>query len=200
MSKQSKETEAYKIALAEFKKKAKKADKYLRELERFSRYEEFESILNYAYRTAQRDIEAWTPPGVKHDKPRFQRDIPTDTRTLQAKIRDIERFLNKPTAKISGIKKIYIKRTQTINKKYGTNFTWQSLASYFDSGMNEKLEGYGSKTVLKALGVIQKNKEEVLDILKEKTANTIQVDDAKVNYTIKEILKEQGLKLEDILN
>ena len=201
MSKQSKQTAKYKEALKTYNKLAKKADRRMRELERFSRYPEFKSILNYAYRMAKRDIQAWTPPGAKSDqKPRWQRNTPMDTRSLQAKIKDIEKFLRKPTSTMTGTKKIYMKRTETINKKYGTDFTWQSLADYFETGMAEKGENYGSKTMLKAIGVIQKNKEEVLKSLKEKTEITITVPSMKVDYTIKELLKNQGLELEQLLN
>ena len=214
MSKQSKQTAKYKEALKTYNKLAKKADRRMRELERFSRYPEFKSILNYAYRSAVRDISAWTPPAQKTEiyqydkdtvisapkKPRWQRNTPMDTRSLLAKIKDIEKFLRKPTSTMTGTKKIYMKRTETINKKYGTEFTWQSLADYFETGMAEKGESYGSKTMLKAIGVIQKNKDEVLKALKEKTEITLTVPSMKVDYTIKELLKNQGLELEQLLN
>ena len=42
----------YESYLKEYNKLAKKADRRMRELERFSRDPKFESILNYAYRQA----------------------------------------------------------------------------------------------------------------------------------------------------
>ena len=200
MSKQSKTTDKYQEALKTYNKLAKKADRRMRELERFSRYPEFKSILNYAYASAAHDIQAWTPPGQKQKSPRWQRNTPLDTRSLLAKIKDIEKFLRKPTSTMTGTKNIYIKRTETINRKYGTEFTWQSLADYFETGMAEKGESYGSKTMLKAIGVIQKNKDEVLKALKEKTEITMTIPSMKVENTVKELLKNQGLDIEQLLN
>lgn len=201
MSKQSKETELYKKELARYNKLAKKADRMMRELERWSRQPEFESILNYAYRSAKRDIESWTPPSKKEKLPRWQRNAPADTRTLQAKIKDIEKFIHKDTSTMSGVRRIYIKRTDTINKKYGTNFTWQQLADYFETGFAEKAgDKYGSKTALIAIGVLQKSKKAALDIIKNKSENNIQVKGVKVREAVKDMLAESGLDLEKLLN
>lgn len=201
MAKQKNQTSLYEKELARYNKLAKKADRRMRELERFSRYEEFESVLNYAYRTAKRDIESWTPPEGKERAPRWQRNVPADTRTLQAKIRDIEKFLSKKTSTITGVKEVYIKRTNTINKKYGTDFTWQQLANYFESGFAEKAnDKYGSKTALKAMGVLQANKQKALDIIAKKSENNIQVSGKKVRDTVNDMLADNGLNLEQLLN
>ena len=200
MPKQKNQTSLYEKELARYNKLAKKADRRMRELERLSRYKEFEPVLNYAYRTAKRDIESWTPPEGKDRSPRWQRNAPADTRTLQAKIRDIEKFLSKKTSTITGVKEVYIKRTNTINKKYGTDFTWEQLANYFESGFAEKSnDKYGSKTVLKAIGVIQKNKKDALDIIKNQAENNIQVSGKKVKDTVKTMLSENGVELMELL-
>lgn len=201
MSKQSRKTSTYQRELEYYNKIAKKADRRLRELERFSRYDEYKSILNYAYRTAVRDIESWTPPSTKQKAPRWQRNTPTDTRTLKAKIADIEKFLKKKTGTVTGVKQVYIKRADTINKKYGTNFTWQQLANYFETGLAEKTsDKYGSKTMLKAIGVMQKSKDEVIDIIKNKSENHLQVSNIAVKNTVNSLLKEYGTDIESILN
>lgn len=200
MSKQKNQTELYKKELERYNKLAKKADRRMRELERFSRYEEFKPVLNYAYRIAKRDIESWTPPEDKDRSPRWQRNAPADTRTLQAKIKDIEKFLSKKTSTITGVKKIYIKRTNTINKKYGTDFTWQQLADYFESGFAEKSnDKFGSKTVLKSIGIIQKEKDKAIKIIKEGAENNIQVSGKKVKDTVDTLLKENGVELSELL-
>lgn len=187
--------------LKEYNRLAKKADRMMRELERFSRYDEFKSILNYAYRQAKHDIEKWTPPEQKDRAPRWQRNAPLDTNTLKAKIKDIEKFINKPTSTMTGTKKIYMKRTNTINKRYGTNFTWQQLATYFESSLPEKSsDKYGSKTVLIAIGEIQHNKKEVLDAIKNSTEAHIQVDDVSVQQAVDGILSEYGYELKDLLD
>ena len=190
----------YQVYLKEYNKLAKKADRRMRELERFSRYPEYESILNYAYRTAAKDIQKWTPPGDQSKAPRWQRAAPADTNTLKAKIKDIEKFLRKPTSTMTGVKKIYMKRTDTINRKYGTNFTWQSLANYFESGVAEKGGSqYGSKTFLKAIGTIQKQPAEVLDKIKKGEEAHIQVKNAAVRNAIESMLADNGLNITDLL-
>ena len=202
MAKQKNDTELRQEYLKEYNRLAKKADRRMRELERFSRYKEFEGILNYAYRGAKKAIAKYTPPGYEDKQPRWQRNAPLDTRTLQAKIKDIENFLNKPTSTVTGTIKIYKKRTATINKKYGTKFTWQQLANYFETGgLSEKgSDKYGSKTLLKSIGEIQANKKQALDIIEGKTQDHIQIDDIKVEYTVNELLKGYGKDLKSILN
>ena len=202
MSKQSKETENYKKYLKEYNKLAKKADRRMRELERFSRYPEFENILNYAYRTAVKTIEKnWTPPGQKEKAPRWQRNAPADTRTLKAKIKDIENFLGRKTSTVTGVKDVYKKRADKINEKYGTNFTWQELANYFDTGFADKTnDKYGSKTVLVAIGEIQKNKDEVVKALQEKVPVHIQVDNISVQSTVNNFLRYYKKDIAAILN
>lgn len=204
----------YESYLKEYNKLAKKADRRMRELERFSRDPKFKSLLNYAYKTAVRDIAAWTPPGKRNtlyqldkdtlinapSKPRWQRDTPFDTNSLKAKIKDIEKFLKKPTSTMTGTVKIYKKRTDTINKRYGTKFTWEQLADYFETGLADKAsDKYGSKTVLTAIGVIQKNKTEVLNKIKEKSEAHIQVKNVAVEKAVNGMLSEYGLELQDIL-
>lgn len=187
--------------VAKYNKLAKKADRRMRELERFSRYEEFENILNYAYRNAAKDIEAWTPPGSKDKKPRWQRNMPMDTRSLKAKIKDIENFLSKKTSTVTGVTEIYKKRAETINQRYGTNFTWQQLANYFETGFADRTsDKYGSKTVLRALGEIQHKKEEVVKALEDKTPLHIQVDNITVEDVTNKFLRYYKKDLSKILN
>lgn len=188
--------------VAQYNKLAKKADRRMRQLERFSRYDEFKNILNYAYRNAAKAIEReWTPPGSTEKSPRWQRNLPMDTRSLKAKIKDIENFLDKKTSTVTGVISVYKKRADTINRKYGTKFTWQELANYFDTGFAEKTnDKYGSKTVLVAIGVIQKNKDEVVQALEEKTPMHIQVDDIAVQQTVNNFLHYYKKDLSNILN
>lgn len=187
--------------VAQYNKLAKKADRRMRQLERFSRYEEFDKILNYAYRVAEKNIEAWTPPGSKEKLPRWQRNMPMDTRSMKAKIKDIENFLSKKTSTVTGVIGVYKKRAETINKKYGTNFTWQQLANYFDTGFAEKTnDKYGSKTVLVAIGQIQNQKEEVVKSLEEKVPVHLQVDDIAVQQTVNNFLHYYKKDISKILN
>lgn len=202
MAKQYKETAEYLSNLKQYKKLAKKADRRMRELERFSRYDEFKSILDYSYKNAVRDINTWTPPGGKKKKPRWDRNIPADTRSLKAKIKDIEKFLSKPTSTITGIKKIYIKRTETINKKFGTNFTWQELAKFFEEGglADKTFNKYGSKTTLTSIGKIQASADNITEKIKSGASINIVVDNIAIDSTINSLLSEHGKELAELIN
>lgn len=205
----------YEDYLKEYNKLAKKADRRMRELERFSRDPRLESILNYAYRTAVKDISTWTPPDKRTElyqydrdtvlygpaKARWQRNTPMDTNSLKAKIKDIEKFLSKPTSTVTGVIKIYKKRTDTINRKYGTHFTWEQLADYFETGIADKTnDKYGSKTALLAIGEIQKNKKDVLEAIQKNAVAHIQVKNVAVQHAVDGMLSDHNLNLADILN
>lgn len=200
--KQYRETSTYLKELKRYNALAKKADRYMRNLEKLAEQPGYKNVKKYAYAKAEKMIEGWTPPGSKNKAPRWQRNAPADTRTLKAKIKDIESFIQMPTATKRGIDRIYKKRADTINKKYGTSFTWQELAEFFDSGMPDKtFDKYGSKTILIAIGKIQHNRDEVVDKLKNHEPVHLKIDDnEKVNYTTKNLLQYYKKDLNKILN
>lgn len=202
MSKQSKDTILHRKYLKEYNKLAKKADRRMRELERFSRWEGFENIKEYAYKSAAKMIEKWTPPGSKNENPRWQRNEPLDTRSLKAKIKDIETFLSMKSSTITGIKDIYKKRAETLNKRYGTDFTWQNLAAFYEGGglADQTFDKYGSKTVLVAYGKIQRKKKVALQLIQDFNDKHERVSrNAVIEETVNEMLKGYGLELETLL-
>lgn len=145
----------YAIAYAEYRQKAKRADQQLVRLEATAREKHFEGVLEFAYKGAIRDIKSWGG-----DK-RFNTAPPTKLTELEAKIADIDKFLSKPTATKSGIKKIYKKRADTFNKKYGkefgVKFTWEDIANYYEDtkGQREAIK-LASKTEVRVLAVMKK--------------------------------------------
>lgn len=197
--KQYKETYEYLKLVNEYNKLAKKADRRMRELEELAKQKDFKNVKKYAYLRAKKDIKAWTPPGQGRKKPRWQRNIPFDTKSLKAKIKDIKHFLDSPTSTKRGIIKVYKNRTDAINKKYHTKFTWQTLASYFNTGLYDKTEGYGSKTVLMAMANIQANKKKVLVDLKNHEVTDLKVEDEKIDQTIEKLLSGYGKELKKVL-
>lgn len=197
--KQYKESANYLTLLSKYNKLAKKADRRMRNLEKLSQEQGFQNVTKYAYARAKRDIEAWTPPGTKDKLPRWQRNAPADTRTLKAKMKDIESFLKAPTSTKRGILDVYKKRVDTINKRYGTSFTWQDLAEYFDTGLKDKTDKYGSKTVLLAIGRIQKSKEKVLeDFMNHKPTSMKIADETYTDASGKEV--KYGTAVEQRVN
>lgn len=146
-------SEKYDQLLKEYNLLAMRADKRLQRLEQHSKDKHFEHILDYAYSKAMHDIHSWS--GAQGT--RFLTKPPANTQQLQAKIADIKEFLESKTSTKSGVKATYIERAKTTNKNWGTNFTWQDLATFWESEDAKKLASdYGSKTLIKALGIIKK--------------------------------------------
>ena len=204
MGKQQNETIMYRALLKKYNKLAKKADRRMRELERFSRYDEYKNILKYAYKKAAENIKKWTPPEKMYENrtPRWQRNVPFDTRSLKAKIKDIEEFLEMKSSTVTGVKKIYKNRAEALNKKYKTSFTWEELAHFFEDGglADRAFDKYGSATVLLAYGKIQNNKEMALkQIEKFNKDHQVTDDDKATQKAIKGMLSEYGPQVQELL-
>lgn len=142
-----------------YRRLAKAADQRLVRLEKLAEEPGFSAVKKYAYARAMRDIESY---GGEGDKLRFNTKPPEVRQLFNEKIMDMRAFLSSPTSTKAGIIEVYKKRVETINKKYGTNYTWQKLADFFDSGDADRLfKDYGSKTVMMAIGKIQKTQEQI---------------------------------------
>lgn len=146
----------YVQAYVEYRQKAKKADQRLVRLEALSHEEHFEGVLEFAYKGAIRDIKSWGG-----DR-RFNTAPPVKLTELQAKISDIDKFM-KPgnTSTKSGILKIYKKRADTINKRYGkefgVEFTWEDIANYYEDKKSQReAVKLSSKTEIRALAVLKR--------------------------------------------
>lgn len=147
---------------------AKKADARLRALEGYSYDKYYKDIKRYAYAKAMEDIKVWSGGSAR----RFETNMPDETEAqrneIKAKMVDIQRFLDMPTSTKRGVTAIYKKRADTINERYGTNFTWQQLAKYYESGMADKLsKEYGSKTALQVIGNVNKFKGSAKKVLED---------------------------------
>lgn len=176
---------AYVAEYIEYKKLARKADNRLRAIERYSEQEYYKGIERYAYARAMRDIEIWSGSGKK----RFETKPPDTLQGIRAKINDIVNFLESPTSTKKGVTEIYIKRAESINKKFGTNLTWKELADYYTSKAHTK-EGskYGSDTELLvfATEISTVDVDALTEELRDKYAN--------VEY-VRKNLKKKGWKV-----
>ena len=200
--------------LKQYRTLAKRADQRLVRLEAARYKKGYENVLKYAYAKAQKDIRKWT------DAKRLQKKTPLrfntappktktggiDIRSLKEKIRTIERFLSsdtstiKPTKESKGIEQLYDDRTKSINEKYGTNFTWETLAKYYEDGTAEKLSSkYGSKTALRIIAQIQKKKKDVLRELKAVNNRRIKTDNPFLSKKVNEVLNEYGTSIEKLV-
>lgn len=135
---------------------AKSADQRLVRLEEYSKLKDFENVKKWAYAKAMTDIKKWS--GAEAN--RFNTKPPESKVQLLAKINDMKEFLESKTSTKKGIQQVFMKRANTVNKKFGTNFTWQNIGDFFESKMYAKLDSdYDSATIVEAFGVIQKAEE-----------------------------------------
>lgn len=179
----------------EYRRLAKRADQRLVRLEAYRHDKNFKTATQWAYAKAEKDIEKW---GGKN---RFNTKPPESKSQLEAKIADIKQFLESPTSTKAGITKVYKKRADTMNKKYGTNFTWENLAEYYNSGMAAKMDAQlGSKTALKMIGQAQKNKKDVISAIQEGSERNLKLAGSEnVNKKINKFLKDNGTDFSKLL-
>lgn len=142
----------------EYVKLAKRADQRLVRLERrFTAAPELEGM---AYKRAVFDIFKLTGIG---GVPRFNRSIPKDMKHLRRALKNVERFLGAVTSTWKGYtRKDVQKRVDTLNSKYNTNYSAEDLQRLGSSGLIDRFKDKGgSETGMKALGFVQRKKEEL---------------------------------------
>lgn len=145
----------------------------------------YEYAYKYAYRKA---IEAL--PG---DQIRFNATIPkAGTFEWRERVNAMRNFLSAPSSTKSGIKKTFINKAKTINEKYGTNFSGEELAEFFNKGDWDKLyRDYGSDTIFVAIGKIQ----QIDDKLKKGLDNVKDISSGPEDEAALQILRQRNLKL-----
>lgn len=198
--------ESYDSLRKEYVKKAKRADQQLVRLEALSHEQGYRDVLQWAYRKATYNIEAWegkkTGPS---DRPRFNRNIPDNMKELKQRLADVDEFLNSPTSTKRKITKIYKKRVDTINKKMGTNLTWQEFADLTESGVfDEMKEDYGSDTTFDVIAEMQRNKKKFKDIIQKSRDKNIKLPEGSdynivMQEAIQKELDKHGLTLLDMI-
>ncbi len=195
MPSKKKNVEAYKTELQEFRKLAKRADQRLRELERLANDEGYSNVKSWAYKKAMRDIKHWSGEG----RATFNRDAPRNLNSLRAKRRDVEDFLNAVSSTKRGIDKMYRSRAETINKKYGTDFTWEQLGNVFDAKERSELyEKIGGKTYLKAVSYLNQNEKSIMKQLMSGDKVTIRTGNRKTNKAVRELLDNYGIQFNEL--
>lgn len=180
-------TEKYKALMSEYRKLAKRADQRLVRLEkRANSGQEWKAVTKYAYANAMEEIRRFSGAEAK----RFNVKPPNTTQMLQAKINAMKRFLESPTSTTTGIRRTYEKRVNTINKEYGTDFTWEELKEFFDSALSNKLDAkVDSKTKLIIVGEIQKHGSEIKKALEDHKPIHLKLDDDIAEYEVNKVLQ-----------
>lgn len=180
-----------------YKRIAKVADQRLVRLEKLSQEEHYKNVEKWAYAKAMKDIARWS--GDKAT--RFNTKAPADNKELLSKIKDIKSFIEKPTSNKRDIVNIYKKRANTINKKQETNFTWQQIATYFESGLSDKSDkALGSATT--GLAIINEQTKKLNDIqqdIEKANDKTVRIsgNDA-INEKVNEWLSVNNLDIDKL--
>lgn len=175
---------------------AKTADQRLVRLEAYEHDPNFKNATKYAYARAMRDIEQWSGEQAR----RFNTTPPATLSGLKAKIEDIKTFLASPTSTKKGMKDILQKRADTLNENYGTNFKWNDVGTFFESELAQKMDSdYASKTMLKIVASLQKNKDEILTELKKANEKDVRVPDDMVEKLVRDVLNNYGKEVVDYL-
>lgn len=141
-----------------YKRLAKVADQRLVRLEKLSKQAGYKGVKGFSYARAISDIQIYNPKGS-----RFNAAISKDPRILKEQTMSVLDFLRAPTSTKVGIDTSFRNSIDTINKKYGTSFTWQEAANFFmkNQATSQFKAANGSPTGLRAIGQIQRLDAEI---------------------------------------
>ena len=186
-----KNIDAFKSELKEFQKLAKRADERLRNIrDNYSKRKGFENMINWAYKKAMRDIKHWSG----NDATTFNQGASKlSLNQLRAKKHDVEEFLNAPTSKISSTVDLYQRRADTINERYGTNFSWEELGTVFEDKENNTFYQKGGISYVEAVGYMKDNEEALLQSLEDNSRVVIKTGSRKANQMARDLISEYGL-------
>ena len=174
-----------------YKRLGKSVDRRLERLKEASKKPFYENATNYAYEYAMNELHRINGDAAK----RFETLPPLNARKREQMMEVMKTFLTMQTSTPGGITAMYKKRANTVNDRYGTNFTWQEINTYFDTAQNEKwAKKFGSKTALKVIGRIQRYSKEA--------ARQFGIDVTKVNRThIRAVMNEgDGSLVDDLVS
>lgn len=189
--------------IRQYKKEAKAADRRLRNIEEASKRPEYQNIKTFAYAKAMKDITFRFGDPEKGAHPRWDKRVAgkyseADIRKTLAGIRD---FMRKPSSSPRALKKVYQQRVTTLNKKYGTNFTWQEFADFaVDERFKALMGGYGSDTFFTKVSEERKKAQKVVkDMSKSRKRVQRYEEDNKINEMVFQALgEESGISIEDL--
>lgn len=181
--------ETYEEQVKVYRTLAKAADQRLVRLESYEELPNFKNATKWSYARAMRDIQQWSGESAK----RFNTAPPKSSSQLLAKIEDIKTFIKSPTSTKKGMKEILQKRADTLNERYGTNFKWDDVGTFFESGLAKELDkDYASRTMVKVAGELQKNKDEIIEAIKEGKDINIKVPNKLIGKVLNNVLKKYG--------
>lgn len=163
-------------AYREYMMYAHRADQRLLRLERYADEPYFGSVLQYGYKYAQRSI---TEMGGGS---RFRSIKIENEDDLRQAMAGVKKFLAAPSSTKQGIKKVYQKRANTINQKFGTNLTWQEMASIWEYIDTQKGGSVNYRSIFRTFDNMKKQEdpESVLQQILEGNTRNVKGDLSKM--------------------
>ena len=188
---------ATKALQAEYKRLAKKADQRLVRLEKLATDPFYKNVDKFAYARAQKDIEHI----FGSESNRFNKKI-ENYNSLVGAINDVNTFLKSPTSTKRGIVTTYKNKATAANKTFGTDFTWQDYANYYQSGTSDKLTSKMTyREALKKVGKMQQNKKlikEITDEIQKVKGTNYKVGASEINEAIYDRLENLKLTISSL--
>ena len=185
---------------------AKQADQRLRRLEDYANQKGFENVTKWAYADAMSDIHEKNPMANRFDQLSmiFKNEKgELDINSLRGATNRVKAFLESPSSTKRGIQKVYLKRANTVNEKYGTHFSWEEIGQYFDRSVFEKYDKQlkESGIAIRVMGIMKKaqklNPEQLSEFIdKDKH---ISDQDEVVREIARDLLKH-GLTYDTMMN
>ena len=174
---------SYDELVKDYRTLAKAADQRLVRLEKYVKEEGFGHAQDYAYRRAMRDIEAWG------GGTRWNRRPPESMAKLKAKMQDIKTFLMADTSTKGGLRSVEQRRADTLNEKFGTDFTPAEISKFFDSKLRKKMEDkvLDSNTMVKTIAVMRRNKSVILQKGKSRKKKLEEISQAERDRFTKDV-------------
>lgn len=148
----------------QFYRTARRLNARLLSLEKLAENPTYKNVLNYAYKHAIRDIQAFNPTGK-----RFPTKMPENYQDYQKVVGAMRRFDKRPTSYVSKVKNIYKRRAKSFSENVdGVDLTEDDLMKLFETGLfHELIEEFGSKTAQKMLAVIDRDASSILEAIKK---------------------------------
>ena len=176
---------------AEYRRAVERVNKQLYRLEKHYA-KTGENLMATAYSGVQRDIKSFFG-----EQKRFSKSMPATLRDYQKRMNAINRFYSKPSATITGMQNIYGKRAQSWSKIMGAKITSEQMKNVFESGLYKELTDlYGSKTALKKLGMIERQKSRIMQQMEAGKKISFLGAGAK---ELNEALRSEAFELNDVL-
>ena len=148
-----------------YKKLQDNMNRRLRRIREYNQKPGYKGVTEYAYKNAMEDIRKFFGPGKKGYSKALPQG-PGARELYKAIMNSMTRFKEAKTSKIGGINKVYKRRADTLNEKYGWDLSWRDLAKLFESGMWQKFKSsgydYASDQTFKAIATFIDNKRDIL--------------------------------------